>query len=90
MENLNNLRTKINKIDFEIISKIEQRLTISKKIGYLKKEQKIATRNKKRELEIENAWYSAIKIASPLFTKKLLHLILKESRQIQKNLIKQK
>lgn len=90
MENLDNLRTKINKIDLEIISKIEQRLTISQKIGYLKKEQKIATRNQKRELEIENTWLSAIKIASPLFTKKLLHLILKESRQIQKNLIKQK
>lgn len=82
-QELKKFRKQIDKIDQKIINLLENRFLISQKIAEFKKNSKI--KNSLREQEILNNWHSKIKISSIEFTNKIVNLILKESRRIQKN-----
>jgi chorismate mutase len=89
MTNLLKFRKQIDKLDQEILSRIEARIQIAKQIAEIKKENKIPTRNKQRENEIHQFWQEKNTTCSPNFITKLLNLLLKESRDQQIKIIKQ-
>ena len=83
---LDKLRNQINKIDRSIIDLIAKRMSISKKIGKLKTGKKSAVLDDKREKEVIKNWQSQsfVKKIDPVFIKKLIDLIMKESKNIQR------
>ena len=86
MKNLSVLRSNIDKIDQKILLLIKKRLEIAKKIGQVKKENKLPIKDIIREKEIIDKKMSAAKklnIPSDLI-KKIYMPLLTESRRIQK------
>lgn len=88
MTNLLKFRKQIDKLDQEILKKIEARIEIAKQIAEIKKENKIPTRNKQREAEVHQSWQEKNTTCSPNFLTKLVNLLLKESRDQQIKIIK--
>jgi chorismate mutase len=89
MQNLSELRDQIDFIDHEILKNLEKRMQISQKISTLKTKEQLETRQISREKEIYSLWLSKINLCSPKFIKRIVRLILKESRKIQKNITNQ-
>ncbi|MBN2689022.1 MAG: chorismate mutase [Gammaproteobacteria bacterium] len=83
--NIENARKKIDLIDHEIMLLLKQRFDLCREIGKQKQQQKMAITQQSREDEvITNYIGHAKKLKLNLdFCKKLIHLILQESRDIQ-------
>jgi chorismate mutase len=90
MPNLEEYRKQIDQIDAEIIKCIEQRLLVVEQIAKIKAIENLPVKNDSREQEILNKWISQSKNATPEFIKKLLNLILTESKNFQELLTKSK
>lgn len=71
------LRRKIDRIDRELIDRLNKRLSLTKAIGKAKKQLKIPIFDKKREIQILK------KLKSP-FIQNIFKKILSESRKSQK------
>ncbi len=80
-----NLRKKINKLDSKLIKILEKRFEVCKKIGKYKSKRGILILDKKREKEIIKNLCEKTNLSRD-FVKKLLCLILGESKKLQKNL----
>jgi chorismate mutase len=83
MDELNNLRNKVDKLDHELLGIIKKRLLVSKYIGDYKKKNNFKIRDRKREKEILQDKLEKSSLDGK-FIKKLFKLILNESRRIQK------
>ena len=85
MSDLNKIRTKVDKIDTQILTLIKKRLDLVVKIGQIKKANNLNVRDLKREREVmEKITLKAAVIGlSPLFVKKLWQLIFKQSYKIE-------
>ncbi|MEK9130181.1 MAG: chorismate mutase [Patescibacteria group bacterium] len=83
---LEQLRQKINKIDKEIILKINKRLDFVKKIGEFKKKNIFPIKDAKREEELNNLykkWSKELNLNEKIIIK-IFNLIIAESKRIQK------
>lgn len=83
---LEQLRQKINKIDKEIILKINKRLDFVKKIGEFKKKNIFPIKDTKREEELNNLykkWSKELNLNEKIIIK-IFNLIIAESKRIQK------
>lgn len=78
-------RKQIQSIDAKMIALIAQRISLSEKLGGLKKRKKIPVRDKKREEELFQQWreIAVIHNAPPALINKLWKLILNESIKVQ-------
>lgn len=83
MDELNNLRKKVDKLDSELLNILKRRLILSKEISRFKRKNGLKILDKKREKEVLQ---NKIKKSSlnGRFVKELFSLILCESRRIQK------
>ena len=88
MTNLEKLRKQIDIIDLEILNLLEQRLRVVQKISQTKQQANLSTRSIAREAEILQQWQQRKNLCSENFISKIVKLILKESRQFQKLLLK--
>ena len=82
-ENINVLRKRIDRIDEEIFLLLKKRFRISKKVGKIKKKNKIVIRDNKREKEIINKQIKKFKL-NRKFVKNFYKNIFAESRRVQK------
>ena len=82
---LGNLRKKINRFDNQLIKILEKRFKVCEKIGKYKLKNKILILDKKREKEIIKNSCKKTNLSQD-FIKKLFNLVLKESKKLQKNL----
>lgn len=83
MDQINNLRNKVDVIDNEIMQLLKKRLLLSLEFSKYKKKNGIKIRDKKRETEMIEDRLKKTSL-DPYFIKKLFKLILKESRRLQK------
>lgn len=86
MNNLKNLRSKVDDIDSQILSLIKKRLNLVTKIGQYKKENNIKIKDLKREKEVLD---KIVKKAeefnlSGIFIKKIWQILFKESYRQEK------
>jgi len=79
MDELKNLRKKINKIDKKLLNLINERKLTVEEIAKLKKNQKIGIVDRKREYEI-------LEKCENQYQKNILKTIIKESIKVQKGL----
>ncbi|PIR54776.1 hypothetical protein COU74_03445 [Candidatus Peregrinibacteria bacterium CG10_big_fil_rev_8_21_14_0_10_36_19] len=77
MEELNNLRNKINKIDQKLIKTLKEREALVREISKIKKDQNIRIINRKREKEV-------IEKCENLYQKNIMKKVISESVKIQK------
>jgi chorismate mutase len=86
MKEMRELRSKIDKIDAEIIKKLSQRIVIAKKIGALKVKLGKEVLDKKRELQIERLHKRLSKKykLNPKFVNTVFKTIVLYSRGVQK------
>ncbi|WP_343189327.1 prephenate dehydratase domain-containing protein [Buchnera aphidicola] len=91
-KNLLYLRKKINKIDKKIILILAKRKKIIKKIAKIKIKNNFSIKDKKREKELLNFLLKIgkKKKIKKFFLKKIFKIIIKESRYIQKKILKKK
>lgn len=78
MDELNKIRTEIDRIDKEIIVLIRKRAEKAKKIGETKRKLKLKIENKEREEEIQNKLKTE-------YEKNIFKKIIEESRKIQED-----
>lgn len=86
MENLNDLRKKIDKIDAAIIKKLETRQKLSLKIALLKKRLNLKIKDSQREAE-QQVQYKKLGLLhqlDPDFVIRLFKVIITQSRKLQK------
>ena len=86
---LNELRQQINNIDLELLKKLKERMSISKKIGLYKIEKKIEVLDKSREeLLLKSLINNEIKIfendMNEEFINELWNIIMNYSKKNQK------
>ena len=86
---LNELRQQINNIDLELLKKLKERMSISKKIGLYKIEKKIEVQDKSREeLLLKSLINNEIKIfendMNEEFINELWNIIMNYSKKNQK------
>lgn len=74
---LNQLRSKIDRLDIRIIELLSQRLLLSKEIAVIKKENKLKLKDTRREKEI-------YKRVPSLWLKQIFKIIIEKSLKIQK------
>lgn len=91
MYQINNLREEIDKVDKEILSLIEKRMDIVKKVAMYKKSQGVAILDKDREKQVINKNLGNIKNKdySP-YIKDIIIKIMEKSKEYQKNFIENK
>lgn len=80
MEDLNKYRMQIDELDKSIMDLLDQRLNIARKIGRVKKQEKIATLDKNREIDILK---SADKYKNSKQIKDIYSQIFKSSKDVQ-------
>ncbi len=88
MTNIKNLREQINKLDRELLGKINERFLIVREIGLLKKEadQDIFDEDRESELlDLYNNWAEELELDQE-FIKKIFELILSQSKKEQSDL----
>ncbi len=87
--NLNQLRTKLDQIDNQILTLLSERQQVVKKVAQLKQNhQKIHQPERESEL-IDQKFKQAAKLnLNPMFITKIFELILTESKKLQHSLIK--
>ncbi len=83
---MQNLRSKINKIDLQLLTLLAERQKVSREIGIYKKQNKIAINQPKREQELlaKLSSISKKKKIDPIFVQKLFKLIFHYSKKVQK------
>ena len=83
---LRNLRLVINKIDELIIQSIARRMSVSRTIGSIKKENRLKIKDREREKELQQFHRLLAKKNGITYRtlKKIFKLIMKESRRMQK------
>ncbi len=87
---MQNLRSKINQIDSEIINLLSQRMEVSELIAHHKKEHDLTLLQPEREKEVIDKLIIQAeqhKLDKNLVIK-LYHLIIEESKNIQKEILK--
>lgn len=86
------LRTKIDDVDEQIIRKAVRRMQLCEKVGKIKAREKLPIYVPLREKEVlEKRCQSALKHnLRPSFTRNFFKLIMSESKQLQKKLTKRK
>jgi monofunctional chorismate mutase len=80
-DSLESFRKRINNINEQLISLLDQRLDIAKEIGAIKKEQNLPIFNPEREQEILNSISKTSKY--PEQTKEIFQKIMDESKKLQ-------
>lgn len=86
MQNLKQLRDKIDKIDAAIIKKLAMRRKLSNQIGLIKAQagkQVIDTAREKKLMQFYDDLCAQYQL-QPVFIKRLFKIIIKESRRLQK------
>lgn len=86
LNELKNLRKKIDKVDFEILQKLAERFSLAQKIGRNKAKNLLSVLDKKREKEVlrqRKIWAKKLKLNKALI-EKIFKLFFKESRLKQK------
>lgn len=84
---LEKLREKIDFVDREIISLLEERINISIDIGILKKENSMAIFDKKREVEVLEKVHDAITNKNlEKYITDIYRSIIEQSKLVQKNI----
>jgi len=83
---INSLRSRIDKFDTNILRLLKKRFKTVEKIKLIKEKSDVSIKNSEREEKIYKsvAKYSEKFHLDTGFTKKLFHLILDESRNLQK------
>lgn len=83
---MDKIRKQIQTVDAKMIALIAKRMSLSKKLGEIKKEKKLPIRNKEREKLLFEEWQEIAVIynVSPTLVQKLWRLILTESIKKQK------
>ena len=91
MNSLEEYRKEIDLIDKEIIALFERRMDVVKKVGEYKKENNLEILNIKREEEVIEKNISNLKNEKYKDAgRKLFEKIMKLSRELQENLVKEK
>jgi len=83
MDDIDELRRKIDKIDSKLVNLINERATISKLIGNLKIKNKIAVIQEEREKSVYEKVENLSKIISKEDISKIWKVIIEVSRKIQ-------
>lgn len=86
MENLIDLREKIDQLDIKILDLIKERLSLMRETGIVKKERQVSIRDKDRESEKINILQEKakeLKIPAEL-VKKIWSVFFESSQQIEK------
>lgn len=88
--NLNQLRTKLDQIDTQLLKLLNKRQQVITKVAKLKKLNHLKIHQPKRELEmIDQRLKKALKLnLNQSFIQQLFRLILNESTKLQRSLIK--
>ncbi len=86
---MENLRSKINKIDSEIINLLSQRMDVSELIAHHKKDHDLTILQPEREKEIIDKLIIQAEQhkLDKNFIIKLYHVIIEESKNIQRNIL---
>lgn len=86
LNELKNLRKKIDKLDFEILRKLAERFSLVQKIARSKTKNLLPVLDKKREREVlrrRKIWAKKLNLDGTLI-EKIFKLLIKESRLKQK------